>query len=276
MKRLLNIVFFLALASAVFAQGGFEVQKRYADSLFAAEAYFDAVTEYKRLLFFDEAGSGHFHAAYRIASAYREGARISDALRWFVRAEMVAANIEERFRAITGQVRMNILLGRYGAAESRLEEMKKNPTFTEYGKEITYWLGWTAVFEGAWDRAEALFDESGCKELAQLTEQTRDKFSSETTAALLSHILPGAGQVYAGDILSGIGSAAWNLLWGWLTVKAFSEDRVFDGFAIGSLLWLRFYYGGVQNARDAVRRNNSRAANEALHYLQNTYKGEKP
>ena len=102
-----------------------------------------------------------------------------------------------------------------------------------------------------------------------------DKYNV-TTAKILSYLIPGAGQFYTGHYLSGILSLGWNALWGYLTVKAFVDDRIFDGFVIGNFLWLRFYVGNLQNAEKFAEETNLIIANKALSYLQNQYKGEKP
>jgi hypothetical protein len=71
-------------------------------------------------------------------------------------------------------------------------------------------------------------------------------------------------------------SLAWNVLWGYLAINAFAADRVFDGAAVGSMLWLRFYRGNIQNAGKLAENENIKIANESLFYLTENYKGEKP
>jgi len=66
------------------------------------------------------------------------------------------------------------------------------------------------------------------------------------------------------------------VLWGYFTINAFMEDRVFDGFMVGSLLWWRFYSGNIQNAEKFAIEKNVEKTNSALHYLQNDYNGKKP
>lgn len=71
-------------------------------------------------------------------------------------------------------------------------------------------------------------------------------------------------------------SLGWNVLWGYLTIKAFVDERIFDGFVIGNFLWLRFYVGNIQNAETFANEENVKIANKALYYLQYQYEGEKP
>jgi TM2 domain-containing membrane protein YozV len=113
-------------------------------------------------------------------------------------------------------------------------------------------------------------------ELKLLCEEVEKDKYSVTFARVISYILPGAGQFYTGSYFSGFMSLAWNVLWGYLTVDAFIADRAFDGAAIGSLLWLRFYRGNIQNAGKFAEEKNIEIANNAYLYLMKNYKGEKP
>jgi hypothetical protein len=88
--------------------------------------------------------------------------------------------------------------------------------------------------------------------------------------------VPGAGQIYTGNYLSGILSLGWNILWGYTTITAFQANRIFDGIMVGDLLWLRFYNGNNQNAEKFAIEKNLEISNNALIYLQNVYTGEKP
>jgi hypothetical protein len=66
------------------------------------------------------------------------------------------------------------------------------------------------------------------------------------------------------------------VLWGYLTISAFVDDRIFDGVMIGTLLWWRFYTGNLQNAEKFALKKNLDITDNALHYLKNSYSGAKP
>ena len=112
--------------------------------------------------------------------------------------------------------------------------------------------------------------------LQQLAQKTEDEKYSVPFVKALSYVFPGAGQLYTGNYLSGALSMAWNLFAGYLTIKAFVEDRIFDGFVTGNLLWLRFYNGNIQNAEKFAEQKNLKIANSALLYLQTQFHGTKP
>jgi TM2 domain-containing membrane protein YozV len=133
------------------------------------------------------------------------------------------------------------------------------------------------MFADDWKSASESFAKiNSYHELKLLCDRVEKEKVSVTFAKVISYILPGAGQFYTGHYLSGTMSLGYSVLFGYLTINAFIEDRVFDGAAIGALLWLRFYRGNVQNAEEFAEEKNIVAANKALRYLQNNYQGNKP
>jgi hypothetical protein len=128
-----------------------------------------------------------------------------------------------------------------------------------------------------WERASLIF--SGIDPdhpLKLLSDKVLNDKYSVNFAKVISYILPGAGQFYTGNYLSGLMSLGWNVLWGYLTINSFVEDRAFDGILIGSLLWLRFYRGNVQNAENFALQENLNISNRAYKYLKENYTGLKP
>ncbi|NOX16880.1 MAG: hypothetical protein GXO87_01170, partial [Chlorobi bacterium] len=78
---------FLSLSSESKAQSGLEKQYYFADSLFSNGSYFDAVTEFKRLLFFDGQRKFVFDANYKIALSYKAGTYFENAIKYFTMAK---------------------------------------------------------------------------------------------------------------------------------------------------------------------------------------------
>ena len=99
---------------------------------------------------------------------------------------------------------------------------------------------------------------------------------SVSFAKTISYIIPGAGQIYTGEYISGLLSLGWNILWGYLTIKSFIDERIFDGIVIANFLWLRFYRGNLQNAEKFAKEKNLIISNKAMNYLQFEFKGLKP
>ncbi|HEY7751997.1 MAG TPA: hypothetical protein VH917_06860 [Ignavibacteriaceae bacterium] len=259
------------------AQDHFENQFNLGKKLFDEEKYFDAVTEFKRLLFFDTEIEYSYEANRYLGFSYKNGGLFSDALHYFTLAELNAKTTDEIFNCRIEIVKVNILRRTTDAAFRQLEMLEQDPNYESKKTEINYWKGWAYIFADDWENAARIFatlEEQD--ELKLLSEKTFDELYSVSLAKALSYLIPGAGQIYTGEYVNGLISLGWNLLWGYLTIDAFIEDRIFDGVVVGSLLWMRFYLGGVENAEKFARQKNLEITNETLRYLQTEYKGPKP
>ncbi len=276
-KNLIIIIIISLTAFNLPAQTNLRWQAAYADSLFASAQYFDAITEYKRLLFFDKENKYSFSGNYKIGLSYKKGGKFDDAIKYFRLAEKNAKRDSGKLKAKFQIIRTNILRGTTEIALNHLRQLAKELNDSLSLKKIRYWKGWAFMFSDKWDSAKAEFTRINPNhELIKICDNVINQKYSVTFAKLFSYILPGAGQFYTGHYLSGLMSLGMNVLWGYFTVKAFIADRVFDGIVTGNLLWFRFYRGNFQNAEKFALQKNIEIANEALRKIQLEYKGEKP
>lgn len=273
-KILITSIFLLSGTISTIAQNSFQQQFDLAKELYNKENYFNAVTEFKRLLFFDEKGKYSYEGNKLIGLSYKQGEKFSDAIHHFSLAEINANTSEEVFESRVELVKVNILRRTTGRALALLDELKKDERFSKNMDEINYWTGWTFIFADEWEKASISFQAINPK-LATFCDSINGDFYNVTLAKTLS-IIPGVGQFYTGEYVSGLISIGWNILWGYLTINAFNEDRIFDGVMIGTLLWWRFYSGNLQNAEKFAVEKNLKKSNKALRYLQNNYNGKKP
>jgi hypothetical protein len=278
--RLKSIQILLYLVFAAFplvGQDALSRQLEHANNLFESDLLFEAVTEFKRLLFFDKFNVYEYDANYKIDLSYKFGGKYDDSIIFFKRAEKAARTNDELFSSKIQIIRSNILRKTTDNALVLLKDLNEDSKFFNKRDEINYWRGWTFMLSDNWLKASETFSLiSYDHPLRKLSSQVEDDKYSITFAKVISYILPGSGQFYTGHYSSGLMSLAWNVLLGYFTVNAFIEDRVFDGLVIGNLLWLRFYRGNVQNAEKFAELENIKIANEAFRYLKNNYVGEKP
>lgn len=275
---LINSIVVIVLYSInLFAQSNDEEQFNYAMSLFEKEKYFDAVTEFKRLLFFSDDQQYKFDANYYTGLSYKNGAKFSDAIRYLTTAEINAKTDKQIYNSRIQIIRTNILRKTTKRALSLLASLEEDKKYSVKKDEINYWRGWAYMFQDDWESASrsfAMIDEN--HDLKFLADSVDEKQYSVTFAKTISYLLPGAGQFYTGEYVSGLLSLGWNLLWGYLTINSFLNDRAFDGIMIGGLLWFRFYRGNFQNAEKFALEKNLIISNDAMQYLQNSYDGLKP
>lgn len=274
-KKIL-LIFFI-FVSNIISQNTLQQQFEYADELIMQENYFDAITELKRLQFFDVENKFSFQSNLLIGKCYKAGAKYDEAIKYFALSEMNSENDHEYFSSKIFKARTNILRRTNKQAERILNELLKDSKFISKEKEIKYWIGWNYIFADEWEKASEIFNENNLDTaLANFCNSVEEEKFSVDFAKYSSYIIPGFGQFYTGEYLSGTLSLGWNILFGYLTINTFVEDRIFDGIIIGNFLWLRFYSGNIQNAEKFAIQNNLQISNNALYYLQYQYKGEKP
>ena len=278
MKNRLTIIFFLiTFVFSLKAQDHLSIQLDFANNLFNSKQYYDAITEYKRLQFFDSTKTFNYEINYKIGECYKVGAKYDDAVKYFSFAELNARTDDELFDSKTQIIRTNILRRTSDRALQLCDELEKDQRFSGKRDQMNYWRGWAFIFADKWDEAAKSFAKINSNhELKKLAEQTEKAKVSVTFAKVISYILPGAGAIYTGKFLSGLMSLGWNLLSGYWTVNSFVENRVFDGVVVAELVWLRFYRGAIQNAEELALEKNLEVSNKSLRYLQNEYKGIKP
>jgi tetratricopeptide (TPR) repeat protein len=273
----ISLFFILMITSEVFSQTSLQKQFNYANNLFNTERYFDAITEFKRLIYFDKENEFSFVANFNIGLSYKSGGKFSEALKYFTLAEINAKNDTDLFLAKTYQIRTNIRRRSLQLANRIIDQLDIDKRFDSNKAEINYWRGWAYIFSDEWDKAYSVFSKDNLDTtLARICKNADENKYSVSFAKYSSVILPGFGQFYTGEYVSGLISLGWNALFGYLTVNSFLEERVFDGIVAGNFLWLRFYSGNIQNAEKFAEQKNLKISNSALDYLQYNFKGLKP
>ncbi len=277
MKSNYIILIAIFFESTLFAQNSFDEQFNLAKKLYSDENYFDTVTELKRLLFFNSNSEYIYRAYETIGKSYKQVAKFSDAIRYFTLAEINAKSVDEIYNSRIEIIRVNILRRTTGRAFKLLDSLEADIRFNDKIDEINYWRGWAFIFADDWENAAVTFvGIDSTNELTILAKDVNDDLYSVSFAKTISYIIPGAGQIYTGEYISGLLSLGWNVLWGYLTIKAFVDERVFDGIIVANFLWLRFYNGNLQNAEKFAMEKNLIISNKALNYLQFEFKGLKP
>ena len=271
------ILLFVVMVTTIFPQNSLQQQFDLAVDLFNHEKYFDAITEFKRLQFFDSQKFYAFESNLFIGKSYKAGAKFDEAIKHFTLANMSAVSDEEYFTSKILNARTNMLRHATKQSERILNELEKDTRFDYLENEIKYWQGWNHIFSNEWEAAYEIFQKNNLDTaLANLCNSVDEDLYDENFAKYSSYLVPGFGQFYTGEYLSGTISLGWNILFGYLTINAFVEDRVFDGIMVGNFLWLRFYSGNFQNAEKFAVQKNLQISNKALEYLQYQFKGKKP
>lgn len=275
--RKLLIIIFVLTNNYVFAQSHLQDQYDYASQLFNDEKYFDAITEFQRLQFFDSLKQYSYASNKLIGMAYKQGGKFNEAIQYLALAEINSSNLDSLFDTKIEIIKTNLLRRTISRAFDLLNDMSKDERFNSKKDQITYWKSWAHIFNDEWEKASEEFAKVDKNhQLKRLCANVAESQYSESTAKILSYILPGAGQFYTGNYLSGILSFSWVAFWTYIAVEAFLAERIFDGLLVTNFLVFRFYNGNIQNAENFANEHNSEISDWTLNYLQHNYRGPKP
>jgi tetratricopeptide (TPR) repeat protein len=169
-------LFFLVSFNFSLGQKYLENQYEYAAKLFEEEKFYDAITELKRLKFFDENNKYAFKTNKLIGLCYKEGGKLNKAIKYFILAELNAVDQENLYEAKILIIRTNILRRSTNNALKLLDDLENSGVWTSKTHEINYWRGWAYIFTDKWDNAAEEFSKiSSDHELKVLCEETHDK-----------------------------------------------------------------------------------------------------
>ena len=120
--------------------------------------------------------------------------------------------------------------------------------------------------EDRWNDAVSSFSNDKLKELAVKGKNL--PYKSANTAMLFSVIIPGTGEFYSHRWFNGLLIFSLNAVIGGWAIKSFTDKRWVDGTLITSLLWNRFYLGGIENARKSAVKYNKQLKEDYLNGLE--------
>lgn len=120
-------------------------------------------------------------------------------------------------------------------------------------------LGLTYLLDDQILNARNTFVESGDHELVgKIDDYIQSPRKSEKTAVLLSLILPGAGQTYAGNPRQGFKDFTLNLGSAYLLYNAIRLHKYVDACLVFFFLLNRFYLGSLHNAQQSAMSHNQK------------------
>lgn len=258
----------------------------FADRLFTAGQYDQAVTEYRRYLFFhaEDPGNAVGYAYSQMGLAYRGQGLWDDAIAMLQRS--VQAEVREDVRderRVTLGVTL-IACGRYDQADFTLLKVEMFSPYESSKRKAVFFRGISALYMFKWDVARDAFRDyfSGQgpemdvleKRIEGLLGQAENQgYKSPRLARTLSTIVPGLGQIYASDWAGGINALVINAAMGYLVVHDLAQRQILNAVFNSLFLFERFYGGNRQNAEDAAKQFNrdlsQRMAAEILKVLGN-------
>ncbi len=235
-----------------------------ADSLYAWGNHSEAITEYRRYLFFHPRTERAGYIWYRIGLAHKALGEWNRALRAFQRAEEHAQTDGERDWYRVERALIQMARGRWEPAQVVLLRVATFGRSPDVRRRAWFLLGVGYTYTFRWEEAERAFaryfsdrrDPRWEKVRALLKRGKRLKLKSPRKARLLSTFLPGLGQAYVGDWGAAINALALNGLASYLWGKPALKGRYADSaFWFLTLFW-RYYTGNRFRAEKLAERRN--------------------
>ena len=244
------------------------------DHFVQLQNYDAAITEYKRFIFFHPDDIRVAQIYDKIGLAYRTQGLWEEAILALKNAVLNANTDEEK-----SQFQLNLavtLIASKNYDLARLELVKvmlRNTSEKTYERSL-FLQAVTYIYQYRWDDArKVLKDYTTDESLDQFLEKAINLPQKSTTLAkVLSAVIPGTGQIYAGRWGGGLNALGLNGALGYVTV-----DAVLKGYYIDAVLWTyfifrRYYMGNLYRSGTAVETYNQeksqRTAENILQRLQ--------
>lgn len=241
--------------------------------------YEAAITEYKRFLFFHPENIQAATVYHKIGHAYREQGLWQEAILAMRNAVLHADDKDTK-----SEYQLNlavILLASQNYDLARLELIRvalRNPSGTLHQRSL-FLQAVAFIYQFRWEEAQEILNDETL--LTYATDEKLDilfnvainqKKKSTRIAKVLSAILPGTGQIYAGNWRGGLNAFLLNGALGFVAVDGILDQNYLDAFMWTYYIFLRYYRGNVSRAGRAVDEFNEnasrRAADNILKQLQ--------
>ena len=230
--------------------------------------YENAITEYKRFIYFNPTDENISEIYYKIGLAYRNKGDWKNALDAFRKssATTLTDSISDERRIIIATTQ--IAKGNYSAAEFELLKLSLFSKYPEVKRKAYFFLGVCYIYSFKWNEAEKSFTQyfsdsipNRFSKIDSLLAQAKNfKYKSPKLAKLLSTFLPGSGQIYAGNWLNGINALIVNGLTSYLLFDALFDQRYEDLLITNITLFERYYRGNRYNAENIAELYNKKAS----------------
>ena len=239
----------------------------FAESLFNLERYEEAVTEYKRFIFFNPDDDRMSHAFYNLGLCYKAQEKWEKAIK-VLRMSIQTANddsLKEEMKVESGIIL--VACGKYSLAQLELLRVAHFGKYESSKQKARFFLGVSYVYLFEWTKAKEAFgdfysqcNQQICRERKNLVDSILFEaqslpYKSVKTAKILSTFLPGAGQLYAGNWKKSLNALAMNSTTGFLLWDSIDKQDYLS-VSMSILFFLRFYLGNRFHAVQDVKSHN--------------------
>jgi tetratricopeptide (TPR) repeat protein len=240
-----------------------------ADGLASSGFYDEAITEYKRHLFFSPDDPAADSILSAIGRCYACLGDWESSLASMDLAVCSARDDSTRGRRIIDRVVVHLAADSLEAASRELSWLVRTSRCEDVIASARHWLFLTQVLSHRWEAAWAAYQAEDSRPggtadtlSALLAEAQGARQKSAAVAAVLSMAIPGAGQAYSGAYSQAINALVLNSACGYAVVSNIIGEHYFVAFLAFELLFQRYYLGNIYQSRRAAVGRNSRIAEQ--------------
>jgi len=257
---------FFLLVSLIIAITGSPAQTvgethAYADSLYAAGHLDDALPAYQRTAFFNRPGVDA-EVLCRIADCFIYSGDLEKALEFYDHSYFAQSDDSIKKEVLFRKSACYIRSHNYNFALMELLNLDDSLS-PGFDQKRNFYLGMTWFGLEDFSKAGSYFEKAVPDSASR--QRIRDLFSNTRAfqrpnprlASWLSIILPGAGQIYSGEVWSGVNSLLLTGFFVGLGFYIISVSSPIDALFTALPWFQRYYQGGFQRAADFARNKRS-------------------
>jgi hypothetical protein len=242
---------------------------KFADKQFELQNYQLAVKEYQRALFFAQ-GKQLDYLYQQIAHSYFVNKQFEQAIYFYELSYKTAINDSVKYERIFNKSQCYLISGDYNHSIYELMNLPDSlSTYFRDRKKFYFALSYFGLED--FKKSESYFlsllpenEQAGRDEISKLFRQKKNLYRpNPNTAKTLSIILPGSGQMYAGDVKNSLNSLLLTGSFVMLGIVMTQEYSVLDAVLTALSWFTRYHKGGYLSAKKiaqekrAIRRDKS-------------------
>jgi len=243
------------------------------DYYYQKEHYFEAITEYKRQLCLGQSADTD-SLLYKIARSYYAGEQRYEAASYLLQQLSNTSTTDMDRNALVLLARIYWENYEYGAMRNVLDYLAREYPSVDRDT-VRYIKAWTHIYSAEWDTALAILQEIEWEQSGPLIADIRAvedvPRKSRKLAVVMSNLIPGSGQLYAGDYRNAaysfllVGSIAGSMIWN------VTQGAYFVALVKYLFLYSRYARGGLKQLAKRVDKDNIDRIGEYLRSLAERY-----
>lgn len=252
-----------------------------ADNLVRQGFYDDAITEYKRFIFFNPDSSQIAEAYYKMGLCFRSDRKFHNAIESFNKSIFLSDNPDlANERRLTLATTL-IASKNYNLARLELAKIISSTNHEKLLRKAFYFCGIEAIYVRDWKSVEEYFGKyyqkgESLNKIDDIIRTTKKSYKSMTKAKIFSAIIPGAGQIYSGNWKDGLNALALNAtVIGGIAYNIYKKDYM-NALMLAYLFLPRYYNGNIYHAGKDIEKYNEKLDDQTASRLINLVSIDEP